>query len=153
MPRTWELELSFADELDELWSDDLYDLSEEIDKDDPSKWWILKPGMADRGMGLRLFHSKEDLEAIFQEFEQDSDSESEDEEAGEQCNRDTAVVTSQLRHFVVQVGGPLVCLRDMSYSIMLQEYLSKPLLLDPKEVPLNGSAKPDVHNLHGHKVS
>ena len=104
VPRTWELELSFADELDELWSDDLYDLSEEIDKDDPSKWWILKPGMADRGMGLRLFHSKEDLEAIFQDFEQDSDSESEDEEAGEQGNRDTAVVTSQLRHFVVQVG-------------------------------------------------
>ena len=103
-PRTWELEISFADELDELWGDDLYDLSEEIEKGDPAKWWILKPGMADRGMGLRLFHTKEDLQAIFEEFELD---ESEDEGTEEDDNdgrRDTAVVTSQLRHFVIQVG-------------------------------------------------
>ena len=103
VPRTWELELSFADELDELWGDDLYDLSEEIEKADPTKWWILKPGMADRGMGLRLFHTKADLEAIFQEFEQD-ESGSEDEEVTKD-GRDTAVVTSQLRHFVIQVSA------------------------------------------------
>ncbi|RPD82658.1 hypothetical protein L226DRAFT_549318 [Lentinus tigrinus ALCF2SS1-7] len=133
VPKTWELELSFADELDELWSDDLYDLSEEIEKGNPLKWWILKPGMADRGMGLRLFHTKEDLEAIFQEFEQNSDSEPEDEEAGDEGGRDTAVVTSQLRHFVIQ------------------EYLAKPLLLDPEEIPLNGATKPAVRDLHGHK--
>ncbi|RDX55970.1 tubulin-tyrosine ligase [Lentinus brumalis] len=133
VPKTWEFELSFADELDELWSDELYDLSEEIDKGDPSIWWILKPGMADRGMGLRLFHTKEDLEAIFQEFEQDSDSELEDEEASDERRRDTSVVTSQLRHFVIQ------------------EYLAKPLLLDPAEVPLNGAIKPAVRDLHGHK--
>ncbi|KAI0724450.1 hypothetical protein C8T65DRAFT_691499 [Cerioporus squamosus] len=132
VPRTWEFELSFADELDELWSDDLYDLSEEIEKGDPSKWWILKPGMTDRGMGLRLFHTKEDLEAIFQEFEQDSDSEQEEEAPGE-VGRDTSVVTSQLRHFVIQ------------------EYLAKPLLLDPAEVPLNGATKPAGRGLHGHK--
>ena len=101
VPRTWELELSFADELDELWSDDLYDLAEEIEKNDPHKWWILKPGMADRGMGLRLFHSREDLEAIFQEFEEEDI----DDENGERDSNgpDTAVATSQLRHFVIQV--------------------------------------------------
>ncbi len=60
-PRSWELDISFADELDELWGDDLYDLSDEIEKKDPSKWWILKHGMADRGQGLRLFHTKEEL--------------------------------------------------------------------------------------------
>ncbi|KAH9944474.1 tubulin-tyrosine ligase [Epithele typhae] len=129
VPRTWELELSFADELDELWSDDLYDLANEIEKNDPAQWWILKPGMADRGMGLRLFHSKEDLEAIFQEFEQDeSDAEGETADVP-----DTAVATSQLRHFVIQ------------------EYLAKPLLLDPSEVPLDDSPKPAVGSLHGHK--
>lgn len=102
VPRTWELELSFADELNELWSDDLYDLSEEIEKGDASKWWILKPGMADRGMGLRLFHTKEDLEAIFQEFEE-NESDAEDVDGWED-GRYTAVVTSQLRHFVIQVS-------------------------------------------------
>ncbi|KAH9898504.1 hypothetical protein C8Q73DRAFT_788681 [Cubamyces lactineus] len=132
-PRTWELEISFADELDELWGDDLYDLSAEIEKGDPAKWWILKPGMADRGMGLRLFHSKEDLQAIFEEFEQD---ESEEEDTDEETNdgrRETAVVTSQLRHFVIQ------------------EYLASPLLLDPAEVPLDGSTAPPPQNLRGHK--
>ncbi|KAM5535370.1 hypothetical protein V8D89_010892 [Ganoderma adspersum] len=132
VPRTWELELSFADELEELWCDDLYDLSEEIEMGDASKWWILKPGMADRGMGLRLFHTKEDLEAIFQEFEDDES----DVEDGDRCDegaRDTAVVTSQLRHFVIQ------------------EYLGNPLLLDPAEAPLNDAPKPPASDLHGHK--
>lgn len=96
MPKTWELELSFVDELDEMWSDELWDLGEELDRGE--KWMILKPGMADRGNGLRLFHTKEELEAIFQEFE-DQDSDEEDE-----GRDDTAIVTSQLRHFVVQVG-------------------------------------------------
>ncbi|KAI0374272.1 tubulin-tyrosine ligase [Pilatotrama ljubarskyi] len=134
VPRTWELELSFADELDELWGDDLYDLSDEIDKGDPAKWWILKPGMADRGMGLRLFRTKEQLQAIFEEFEQDdSEDEAGDEEGRDAERRDTAVVTSQLRHFVIQ------------------EYLGNPLLLDPAEVPLDGSQAPPPQNLHGHK--
>lgn len=96
MPKTWELELSFVDELDEMWSDELWDLGEELDRG--KKWMILKPGMADRGNGLRLFHTKEELEAIFQEFE-DQDSDEEDE-----GRDDTAIVTSQLRHFVIQVG-------------------------------------------------
>ncbi|EIW64763.1 tubulin-tyrosine ligase [Trametes versicolor FP-101664 SS1] len=130
-PRSWELDLSFADELDELWGDDLYDLSDDIEKGDPSKWWILKPGMADRGQGLRLFHTKEELQAIFEEFEQeDSD---EDGEEGDCGHGDTAVMTSQLRHFVIQ------------------EYLGNPLLLDPAEVPLNGSQAPSLQELRGHK--
>ncbi|KAI0824268.1 tubulin-tyrosine ligase [Trametes gibbosa] len=131
-PRTWELELSFADELDELWGDDLYDLSDDIEKGDPSKWWILKPGMADRGMGLRLFHTKEELQAIFEEFEKE---ESDDDEGGvSRADRpDTTVVTSQLRHFVIQ------------------EYLGDPLLIDPAEVLSNDCQAPSLPNLHGHK--
>ncbi|KAI9062970.1 tubulin-tyrosine ligase [Trametes sanguinea] len=132
VPRTWELEISFADELDELWGDDLYDVSDEIDKQDPSKWWILKPGMADRGNGLRLFHTKEELQEIFEEFEQD-DSDNEGEEGADDGRKDTAVVTSQLRHFVIQ------------------EYLGNPLLLDPAEAPLDSSPVPSLHDLRGHK--
>jgi len=41
MPRTFELEISFVDELDELFADDLWELGEELE--DPTKWWILKP--------------------------------------------------------------------------------------------------------------
>ena len=78
-------------------TDELFDLAELLDASDDSepRWYILKPGMADRGMGVRLFDSKEDLQVIFEEFEENEDAEDEED--------DTAVVTSQLRHFVVQV--------------------------------------------------
>jgi hypothetical protein len=98
VPRTWEIELSFADELDEMWTDELFDLAEFLEEPSDSKprWLILKPGMADRGMGIRLFDSREGLQSIFEEFEEREDAEDENE-------GDTAVITSQLRHFVVQV--------------------------------------------------
>lgn len=102
-PRTWDLEISYADELDEMWSDELWDLGAELN--DPSKWWILKPGMADRGMGIRLFNSKASLQRIFEEFEGDSDEE-------EMDDNDTTVITSQLRHFVIQVR---LCVEDLHF--------------------------------------
>ncbi|KAH9937589.1 tubulin-tyrosine ligase family-domain-containing protein [Fomitopsis serialis] len=133
VPKTWDIDLSFADELDEMWSDDLYDLGLELDGEE-KKWWILKPGMADRGMGIRLFHTKDELTQIFEGFEPDSDEE-EDQEGydAETTKPDTAVAASQLRHFVIQ------------------EYIAEPLLLDPLEVPLDGRPKPQPQDLHGHK--
>ncbi|TFK30600.1 tubulin-tyrosine ligase [Coprinopsis marcescibilis] len=124
-PLTFELEISFADELDEMWTDELWELGDRLDNDDT--WWILKPlviGMADRGMGIRLFDSKDRLQQIFEEFE-------EDEDADEEYASDTAVVTSQLRHFVIQ------------------EYLPDPMLFDPREIPLDDFPKPS--SLQGHK--
>lgn len=90
IPRTWDLEISHADELDEMWCDDLWDLGKDLQ--DSAKWYILKPGMADRGMGIRLFNSKESLQRIFEEFEGASD----DEDIQPVAN-DTAVMISQLR--------------------------------------------------------
>ncbi|KIM85357.1 hypothetical protein PILCRDRAFT_817360 [Piloderma croceum F 1598] len=124
IPRTWDLEISYADELDEMWSDELWDLGEELD--DPEKWWILKPSMADRGMGIRLFNSKTALQQIFEEFNGDSDDE--ETEADE-----TAVITSQLRHFVIQ------------------EYLLTPLLLDISEILTTESSPNEPKSLQGHK--
>jgi len=40
-PQTFEVEISFADELDEMWADELWDLGEELDSG--NSWWILKP--------------------------------------------------------------------------------------------------------------
>ena len=99
IPRTWDLEISYADELEELWSDELWDLGKALQ--DARKWYILKPGMADRGMGIRLFNRKEVLQQIFEEFDGDWDDEKAEEE-------DTYIMTSQLRHFVVQASGTLV---------------------------------------------
>jgi tubulin---tyrosine ligase len=56
--------------------------------------------MSDRGMGIRLFSSKESLRSIFEEFEE-QDSDEEQEGNG---RHDTSIITSQLRHFVIQVS-------------------------------------------------
>jgi tubulin---tyrosine ligase len=94
VPRSWEIDITFADELDEMWMDDLYDLGQFLDADE-AQWCILKPGMADRGMGIRLFRSREALQRIYEEFE--------DEQTDDEADS-TAVATSQLRHFVIQVN-------------------------------------------------
>lgn len=41
VPKTYEIEISFADELDEMWADDLWELGESLDQS--RSWWILKP--------------------------------------------------------------------------------------------------------------
>ena len=69
LPPTWSVELQFADDLDELLIDELYDLKEQLDAqemasastaDHPTsptrrKWWILKAAMADGGNGIREY--------------------------------------------------------------------------------------------------
>ncbi|KAJ3718805.1 tubulin-tyrosine ligase family-domain-containing protein, partial [Lentinula raphanica] len=123
-PRTYEMEISFADELDELFADELWELGEELGTSE--RWWILKPGMADRGNGIRLFNDRQTLEHIFDEFEE------KEEETEDEQESNTAVITSQLRHFVIQ------------------EYILHPLLFDPREVPVGlESSKPNV--LEGYK--
>ncbi|KAJ3895073.1 tubulin-tyrosine ligase [Lentinula edodes] len=126
-PRTYEIEISFADELDELFADELWELGEELG--DTQKWWILKPGMADRGNGIRIFNDRATLEKILEEFEDESAT---DDEEDEEQEPNTAVIISQLRHFVIQ------------------EYILNPLLIDPREVPIGpDTSKPDI--LQGHK--
>ncbi|KAI0129477.1 5'/3'-nucleotidase sure [Xylariales sp. AK1849] len=74
------------------------------------EWWILKPGMSDRGQGIRLFSTMEDLQGIFDEWEAElPDSEDEDEnevsEAAQPHDDDEErdyITTSHLRHFVAQ---------------------------------------------------
>jgi tubulin--tyrosine ligase len=96
------MEISFADELDEMWTDELWELGNQLDSG-TSSWWILKPSMADRGMGIRLFNSKLGLSKILEDFE----TEGSEPDAGSDNNAETPestdVVLSQLRHFVVQV--------------------------------------------------
>lgn len=109
-PATWIFEATCADDLDELLADDLYDVKEILESDQ-NKWFILKPAMADQGMGIRLFNSVESLEAIFEEFEEEeSDEEEEEETAVPQNSSSTAVVISQVRQFVIQeyLQDPLI---------------------------------------------
>ncbi|KAI1118355.1 survival protein sure-like phosphatase/nucleotidase [Nemania sp. NC0429] len=80
------------------------------------EWWILKPGMSDRGQGIRLFCTMGQLQGIFDGWEAERpDSEDEDEDGdGGDGNGDEGegdyITTSQLRHFVAQpyIDRPLL---------------------------------------------
>ena len=116
VPQTWAIDISWADELDELWADDLYELAELLDANDElehegeKRWFILKPSMADRGQGIRLFESRDALREIFESFEDLEDDDEDDSVEGKPAEDedkpgkvDTGVIASQLRHFVIQV--------------------------------------------------
>ncbi|CAO1634714.1 unnamed protein product [Sympodiomycopsis kandeliae] len=119
LPLTWNIDVQFADDLDELLIDELYDLANELQQNETrqdKKWFILKAGMADRGMGIRMFDSLDGLREILEEFEASSDGSHDDDGDGEgedAQGKDTSVSLSQLRHFVIQ------------------EYIQPPLLIAP----------------------
>jgi hypothetical protein len=106
-PDTFNLEVDYAEFLDDS-LDESYDLRLELEK--LEKYWILKPGMSDKGQGIRVFKSIDQLQSIFDSFdEDDTDDEYEEEQEEKSTNN---IITSQLRYFVVQ------------------EYMTNPLILE-----------------------
>lgn len=104
VPETYQLEVDYAEFLDDS-LDDAYELRDEVESG--TKTWILKPSMSDKGQGIRIFKTIDQLQAIFDSFEE-NDEDIDNQEYEEENN---GVIISQLRHFVVQ------------------EYKDKPLLL------------------------
>ncbi|KAF2453352.1 tubulin-tyrosine ligase family-domain-containing protein [Lineolata rhizophorae] len=105
-----EFEVDYAEFLDEaLDAAESWDMREAFTRNERRigeglqeelEWWILKPGMSDRGQGIRLFSTEQELQEIFEEMEAGNESggESEDDEEG----YGGGTMTSQLRHFVAQ---------------------------------------------------
>ena len=122
-----EFEVDFAEFLDDALIE-AYELKESWARNEGKQpperqWWILKPGMSDRGQGIRLFSLEEELTEIFTEWDPPSDDEDDDDaaehsgdEAVAKAERDeeddsgNGVITSQLRHFVAQpyIDPPLL---------------------------------------------
>ncbi|KAF4978782.1 hypothetical protein FZEAL_4896 [Fusarium zealandicum] len=102
--RSEAFEVDYAEFLDDALVE-AFDLRESMDRnkelsDQDKEWWILKPGMSDRGQGIKLFNSMDGLQDIFDTWEEDrpdSDDEDEDENEGGDY-----ITTSHLRHFVAQ---------------------------------------------------
>lgn len=115
-----EFEVDFAEFLDDALIE-AFELHESWQRNeakgpDEKEWWILKPGMSDRGQGIRLFSSEEQLTEIFEEWDPPSDDEDEDDDEAahsgdedgsaskpmDEDDEDNGIMTSQLRHFVAQ---------------------------------------------------
>jgi tubulin---tyrosine ligase len=114
-------EVDYAEFLDDA-LDETFDLRASLERNggggegclDAAKreWWILKPSMSDRGQGIRLFSTMEELQGIFDGWEAEmpsSDDEDEDVDEDDDGSRAGAdgddrdgITTSHLRHFVAQ---------------------------------------------------
>jgi tubulin--tyrosine ligase len=115
-----DFELDYAEFLDDALVE-AWELKTSFGKNDDKEpagreWWILKPGMSDRGQGIRLFSTEAELQSIFEQWEAERpDSDDEEEANGNKDETKTApleehdqqisndyIMTSQLRHFVAQ---------------------------------------------------
>ncbi|KAH3917537.1 hypothetical protein HBI56_109180 [Parastagonospora nodorum] len=127
-----EFEVDYAEFLDdaliEAWDlKESWARNEEKDEKD-REWWILKPGMSDRGQGIRLFSSEEELTSIFEEWDPPSDDEDEEGDARSDAADDNdGIMTSQLRHFIAQ------------------PYIHPPLLLAPPNTPDSSASLRKFH--------
>lgn len=139
--RSEAFELDYAEFLDDALVE-AFDLRASLEKNaaaEPNhetEWWILKPSMSDRGQGIRLFSTMEELQGIFDEWEEDlpdsdDDAEDDDEEGagGKRNGNDAAerdyITTSHLRHFVAQpyIHPPLL-LPDDNRKFHIRTYVA-----------------------------
>jgi hypothetical protein len=137
-----------------------------------TEWWILKPSMSDRGQGIRLFNTMEQLQDIFDGWDFDTDDEEDEDEDQDEAGDDAAqgdegkdhIMTSHLRHFIAQpyIHPPLLLpelnnrkfhlrvyvlcvgsLRVYVYNDMLALFAAKPY-----QAP--GGEDPDTIDLDAH---
>ncbi|KIV99771.1 uncharacterized protein PV09_08577 [Verruconis gallopava] len=135
-------EVDYAEFLDEALLE-AYELRESFERNarlQPAEreWWILKPSMTDRGQGIRLFSTEDELAAIFEQWDP-PDSEDEDDDADDEGSHD-GITTSQLRDFVAQpyihpplllssFGGRKFHIRTYVLAVgALSVYVYKPML-------------------------
>jgi tubulin--tyrosine ligase len=117
-----EFELDYAEFLDdalvEAWELQASFSRNEGKGEQEREWWILKPGMSDRGQGIRLFSTEEELQSIFEEWEAERPDSDDEDDSTDQREKNGAeqgevgdyIVTSHLRHFIAQpyINPPLL---------------------------------------------
>ncbi|CCG82280.1 TTL domain-containing protein [Taphrina deformans PYCC 5710] len=125
VPQTWDLEVDYVEFLDDA-LDESFELRGELEQNEARaieerKWFILKPSMGERGAGLRLFSTIDELTSIFEDNEPPEENGSEGDEI---CSEDGSI-NGGSRHGAASHG---IMTSDMR-NFVVQEYLSKPLLL------------------------
>ncbi|KAG7001968.1 tubulin--tyrosine ligase PBY1 [Physcia stellaris] len=137
---TPDFELDYAEFLDEALVE-AYELHESFarnallasNEETKKEWWILKPSMSDRGQGIRLFSSEDELRCIFEEWEADAPDSDADEESEPENSPITntadgtkpGIMTSHLRHFVAQpyISPPLLLPSFQNRKFHIRSYV------------------------------
>lgn len=134
-----DFELDYAEFLDdaivEAWELQEAMASNESKEPADREWWILKPGMSDRGQGIRLFSTLEELQSVFEEWEADQPDSDDDEDDEQEASKEGEeadskeekdyIMTSQLRHFTTQpyIHPPLLLPSLSSRKFHIRTYV------------------------------
>lgn len=120
VPENYQLELDYAEFLDDS-LDEAYELRDAIDNGD--KVWIVKPSMSDKGQGISIFKTVDQLQAIFDAFDNDDDDDN--EEGNSEEKKGNGLILSHLRHFIVQeyISNPLLLLAYDNKKFHLRTYV------------------------------
>lgn len=99
IPETWQFELDHVDYFEEAMNE-VFEVERDLESDE-GHMFIIKPSMANKAAGIKVFDSMDQLRAIFEEPESDSE-EDEDDEGQEDL--------SQVREWVIQryIHNPLL---------------------------------------------
>lgn len=181
MKPSCDFEVDYAEFLDDALVE-AWELKASLQRNEEKKshereWWILKPGMSDRGQGIRLFSTEEELQSIFEDWEAESPDSEDDDEGVDGLNQAIAsekrpeeesvdyIVTSHLRHFIAQpyIHPPLLVPSNprkfhirvyVLASGSLEVYVYKPMLAlfaaTPYSTPWSSACSPNTRNLSAH---
>lgn len=125
VPASWTLEVDYVEFLDDA-LDEAFELRGELELNEARdeterRWFILKPSMAERGAGLRLFSTIDELTRIFEENEPE-------EEEDEDLEEENEVSSLKGDAFMPRVGESTIMTSDMRFFVV-QDYLQDPLIL------------------------
>ncbi|KAI8984643.1 tubulin-tyrosine ligase family-domain-containing protein [Mycotypha africana] len=109
IPETWLFELDHVDYFEEAMNE-VFEVERDLLDPDTDHMFIIKPSMANKGAGIKVFNSLEQLRSMFEEDETDSeDEDGEETDAGDGYNFDREDLT-QVREWVIQryIANPLL---------------------------------------------
>jgi len=136
------LDIDYAEYLDEALSE-AYEVRDSVAKNldlpaEQREWWILKPGMADGGNGIRLFSTEDELREIFEEMEAEQEEDDGQDEVDGFVVATPNMYASQLRYFIAQpyIHPPLLFENRRKFHIRtyvlavgaLKVYVFRPML-------------------------
>jgi tubulin---tyrosine ligase len=145
-----EFEIDYAEFLEDALIEafELRESFEGNEEREPSarEWWVLKPGMSDRGQGIRLFSTEAELQSIFEGWEEDLPSEDEEEEEEEEeevaTEADAARQTGLDNGSRQSLSAPNVGKeKDYIMTSQLRHFTAQPYIHPPLLLPLSEGRK------------
>ncbi|KAI9669700.1 MAG: hypothetical protein M1831_007396 [Alyxoria varia] len=142
VPLSLHFELDYAEFLDEALVE-AFELREAFARNEgrsearEREWWILKPGMSDGGMGIRLFSTERELREVFEGWEEEKETDDEDDENDDDVDAVGAAHSSVNGHASLdddEENEKATGFRDAINASHLRHFLVQPYIHPPLQI-------------------